>query len=201
MIDDVWIEGLDPDALKAIISFWPSGWTRCGRCVPGSRLPGALELDQLGWVQPVIDSIRALLYASPTDPIPAAMPSASRCSASLNNVYTSKRSGDACRRWGVWQSMGRVGPCFDNAVSEAFNSVLKVEYVHRQHFRSRAETRIKIGAWIADFSNTRRMHSACGFLSPVKFEGQYWVEQALQEAAQKLSTLRGDRQTVSAPCR
>jgi len=31
---------------------------------------------------------------------------------------------------GELQSMGRVGSCFDNAVSEAFNSVLKVEYVH-----------------------------------------------------------------------
>uniref|UniRef100_A0AAU3GWV6 Transposase n=1 Tax=Streptomyces sp. NBC_01401 TaxID=2903854 RepID=A0AAU3GWV6_9ACTN len=29
--------------------------------------------------------------------------------------------------------MGRVGSCFDNAASEAFNSVLKVEYVYRQN--------------------------------------------------------------------
>jgi len=97
--------------------------------------------------------------------------------------YTSKQFGDACRRWGVWQSMGRVGSCFDNAVSEAFNSVLKVEYVHRQHFHTRAEARIRIGTWIADFYNTRRIHSVCGFLSPVEFERQYWAEQVLQEAA------------------
>ncbi|GAA2638379.1 hypothetical protein GCM10010307_36710 [Streptomyces vastus] len=92
----------------------------------------------------------------------------------------------------MWQSMGRVGSCFDSAVSEAFNRVLKVEYVHLQHFHSRAETRIKIGTWIADFYNTHRMHSACGFPSPVEFERQYWVEQVLQEAASRLSTLRGD---------
>ncbi|MCZ4507444.1 IS3 family transposase [Streptomyces sp. ActVer] len=46
--------------------------------------------------------------------------------------YCSRRFRRACRRLGVTQSMGRVGSCFDNAVSEAFNSVLKVEYVHRQ---------------------------------------------------------------------
>ncbi|MFF2479109.1 hypothetical protein [Streptomyces sp. NPDC058066] len=40
--------------------------------------------------------------------------------------------------------MGRVAPCFDNAVSEAFNSVLKVEYAHRHTFATRAEDRIKI---------------------------------------------------------
>ncbi|MER5908906.1 IS3 family transposase [Streptomyces sp. NPDC001982] len=52
--------------------------------------------------------------------------------------------------------------------------MLKVEYVHRQHFRTRTEARIKIGTWIADFYNTRRIHSVCGFLSPVEFERQYW---------------------------
>ncbi|MET9915417.1 hypothetical protein ABZZ74_54105, partial [Streptomyces sp. NPDC006476] len=31
-----------------------------------------------------------------------------------------------------------------NAVSEAFNSVLKVEYVHRHTFRTRTEARIRI---------------------------------------------------------
>ncbi|MGW3957211.1 hypothetical protein ACWEKM_41440, partial [Streptomyces sp. NPDC004752] len=51
--------------------------------------------------------------------------------------YTSRRFKRACRRLGVVQSMGRVGSCFDNAVSEAFNSVLKVEYVHRHSFRTR----------------------------------------------------------------
>ncbi|MFF7601418.1 hypothetical protein [Streptomyces mirabilis] len=38
--------------------------------------------------------------------------------------YQSRRFMRACRRLGVTQSMGRVGSCFDNAVSEAFNSVL-----------------------------------------------------------------------------
>ncbi|GGN20575.1 hypothetical protein GCM10011578_051250 [Streptomyces fuscichromogenes] len=51
--------------------------------------------------------------------------------------------------------MGRVGSCFDNAVSEAFNSVLKVEYVHRHTFATRAAARIRIATWITDFYNTR----------------------------------------------
>ncbi|WP_435192348.1 hypothetical protein [Streptomyces sp. bgisy126] len=33
---------------------------------------------------------------------------------------------------------------FDNAVSEAFNSVLKVEYVHRHAFGTCTEARLKI---------------------------------------------------------
>lgn len=66
--------------------------------------------------------------------------------------------------------MGRVGSALDNAVSESFNNVLKVEFVHRHAFATRAEARIRIATWIADFYNTRRRHSAAGGLPPVEFE-------------------------------
>ncbi|WP_159047327.1 IS3 family transposase [Streptomyces sp. XY332] len=53
--------------------------------------------------------------------------------------YSSRKFHRAYRKLGVTQSMGRVGSCFDNAVSEAFNSVLKVECVHRRTFTTRTE--------------------------------------------------------------
>ncbi|MFM9545047.1 IS3 family transposase, partial [Streptomyces turgidiscabies] len=87
--------------------------------------------------------------------------------------YGSRRFRRACRRLGVFQSMGRVGSCFDNAVSEAFNSVLKVEYVHRHTFATRTEARIRIATWITDFYNSRRLHSVCGFESPIDYEHSY----------------------------
>jgi hypothetical protein len=48
--------------------------------------------------------------------------------------YTSRNFARACHRWGVTRSMDRVGSCFANAASEASNSVLTVEYVHRHTF-------------------------------------------------------------------
>jgi putative transposase len=84
--------------------------------------------------------------------------------------YTSALFNDLCARLGVVQSMGRVGSALDNAVSESFNSVLKVEFVHRQSFATRAEARIRIATWIADFYNTRRRHSAASGLAPAEFE-------------------------------
>lgn len=89
--------------------------------------------------------------------------------------YASRRFRRACRRLGVFQSMGRVGSCFDNAVSEAFNSVLKVEYVHRHTFATRAAARIRIATWITDFYNTRRLHSVCHWKSPIDYEYDYWA--------------------------
>jgi transposase InsO family protein len=75
-------------------------------------------------------------------------------------VYTAAKTATACRALGVVQSMGRVGCALDNAAAEAFNSTLKVEFAHRQTFRTRVEARIKISTWIADFYNTTRRHSA-----------------------------------------
>ncbi|WP_433432294.1 integrase core domain-containing protein [Nonomuraea sp. CA-141351] len=66
--------------------------------------------------------------------------------------------------------MTRACAVTDNAAAEALNSTIKVEYVHRHRFRTRAEARLKIATWIADFYNTTRRHSANDGLSPVTFE-------------------------------
>jgi transposase InsO family protein len=88
----------------------------------------------------------------------------------------------ACTRLGVRQSMGRVGCALDNAAAEAFNSTIKVEYIHRHRFRTRAEARLKIATWIVDFYNSRRRHSACDGMSPIDYE-RFMAEARTAEAA------------------
>jgi transposase InsO family protein len=84
--------------------------------------------------------------------------------------YTSEAYNDLCDRLGVVQSMGRVGSALDNAAAESFNSLIKVEYIHRHYFATRAEARLKIATWITDFYNPRRRHSAAAGLPPIEFE-------------------------------
>ncbi|MEU1409574.1 integrase core domain-containing protein [Streptomyces sp. NPDC005728] len=67
-----------------------------------------------------------------------------------------------------------------NVVSEAFNSVLKVEYVHRHTFVTRAEARLKIATWITGFYNTRRLHSVCGYRSPTDYEHNHRANSTLE---------------------
>jgi len=86
--------------------------------------------------------------------------------------YTAAKTADACQTLGIVQSMGRVGSALDNAAAESFNSTLKVEFVHRHRFATRAEARIKIATWIADFYNTTRRHSANDGVAPIAFERQ-----------------------------
>lgn len=84
--------------------------------------------------------------------------------------YTSRAYNDLCDRLGVVQSMGRVGSALDNAAAESFNSLAKVEYIHRHRFPTRTEARLRIATWITSFYNTRRRHSAVGGQPPVEFE-------------------------------
>lgn len=96
--------------------------------------------------------------------------------------YTSEAYETACRRLGVLQSMGRVGSALDNAAAESFNSTIKVEYIHRHRFTTRAEARLKISTWIVDFYNLRRRHSTCDGMSPIDYE-RFTAAEARQAAA------------------
>ncbi|MBB5157375.1 IS3 family transposase [Saccharopolyspora phatthalungensis] len=47
---------------------------------------------------------------------------------------------------------------------------MKVEFVHQHHFATRAEARLKMATWIADFYNTTHRHSANDGIGPIPFE-------------------------------
>lgn len=83
--------------------------------------------------------------------------------------------------FGMIQSVGRTGVCWDNAVAEAAFSSLKRELISRYRFATRAEARRAIFAWINRY-NTRRRHSTLGYLTPTQWEAQYHQPQANQAA-------------------
>jgi putative transposase len=86
--------------------------------------------------------------------------------------YTSTACIAACERLGLRRSMGRTGSCLDNAVAESWFASLKVELIDRQHYRTRAEARASIFAWIAWY-NRRRLHSTNDYLPPIEWEQQH----------------------------
>ena len=86
--------------------------------------------------------------------------------------YTSSACIAACQRLGLRRSMSRTGSCLDNAVAEAWFASLKVELVHRAHYRTRAEARAAIFGWIAWY-NRFRLHSTRGYLPPIEWEQQH----------------------------
>jgi putative transposase len=74
--------------------------------------------------------------------------------------------------YGMVQSVGRTGVCWDNSVAESAWSSLKRELVHRYRFSTRAEARRAIFAWINRY-NSRRRHSTLGYIAPITWEQQY----------------------------
>jgi putative transposase len=86
--------------------------------------------------------------------------------------YTSTTCINAGERLGLRRSMSRTGSCLDNAVAESWFASLKVELVHRHHYRSRAEARAAIFRWIA-WCNRSRLHSPYGYLPPIAWEQQH----------------------------
>jgi putative transposase len=86
--------------------------------------------------------------------------------------FSSSACVQACQRLRLRRSMSRTGSCLDNAVAESWFASLKVELVHRQHYRTRAEARTAIFAWIAWY-NRFRLHSTNGYLSPIEWEHQH----------------------------
>jgi len=74
--------------------------------------------------------------------------------------------------YGMVQSVGRTGVCWDNAVAESAWSSLKRELVHRYRFDTRAQARRAIFAWISRY-NSHRRHSTLGYIAPIDWEQQY----------------------------
>jgi len=86
--------------------------------------------------------------------------------------YTSVAFGLRCREVGVKPSMGSVGDAYDNAMCESFFATLECELLDRRRFRSQTEARLAIFDFIEGFYNTRRIHSALDYRSPIDYERQ-----------------------------
>ena len=66
--------------------------------------------------------------------------------------------------------MSRKGNPYDNAVMESFYRTLKRELVQDAHYDNPEQARQDIFRYIELYYNTKRIHSAIGWLSPTQFE-------------------------------
>ena len=86
--------------------------------------------------------------------------------------YASGDYTDLLKAHGIQISMSRRGNPYDNAQCESFMKTLKYEEVYRNEYRDLAEARAQIGAFLDMVYNQKRLHSALGYLPPIKFEAQ-----------------------------
>ena len=59
---------------------------------------------------------------------------------------------------------------FDNAMAESFFATLECELLNRTTLSTHAEARAAVFDFVEGWYNTRRRHSALGYVSPLEFE-------------------------------
>ncbi len=84
--------------------------------------------------------------------------------------YTSKDFTALARANGVILSVSRKGECWDNAVAESFFATIKRELISNRTWPTRAGLQRAVFDYIEGWYNTRRLHSALGYLSPAEYE-------------------------------
>jgi len=87
--------------------------------------------------------------------------------------YTSDDHQALLAKHKMLASLSGVGCCYDNAPMESFWGMLKTELVYRQQYRTRAEAKNAIFAYIEGWYNRQRRHSSLGYLSPDQFDHQF----------------------------
>lgn len=92
--------------------------------------------------------------------------------------FTARLFSQACKDIDATQSMGRVGPCSDNAAIENWHSTLEFECFSRQHFATKAEARRVVARFIDGTTESASTPPArCSHLSTTR---RPWQQMPMQ---------------------
>jgi putative transposase len=86
--------------------------------------------------------------------------------------YTSKEYVEKLLAYGFRISMSRKACPWENARAESFMKTLKSEEVHLREYRDLVDAHASIAHFVEQVYNSKRLHSALGYVSPNDFEAQ-----------------------------
>ena len=86
--------------------------------------------------------------------------------------YTSEKYEAALKR--IKHSYSSPGYPYDNAVIEAFHSIIKREWLNRYKIQNIKHAYDLVFEYIETFYNTKRIHCHCNYVSPDEYEKAYY---------------------------
>ena len=92
--------------------------------------------------------------------------------------YTSCQFAATLKRYGLRQSVGRTGICYDNAMAESFFAALKNERVYRTQYPTREHARRDVVRYIEFWYNSKRRHSGLQYRTPQQVHDEYLEQQS-----------------------
>lgn len=84
--------------------------------------------------------------------------------------YACKDYVELLKENGIFISMTQTGNPYENPQAESFIATLKREEVYLCEYDDATEALCRIGYFIEDVYNTKRLHSSLGYLPPAEFE-------------------------------
>ena len=132
------------------------------RRIVGWRVSSSLRADL------ALDALEMAIWARQDDALEGLIHHSDRGVQYLSIRYTDRLADE-----GAVASVGSKGDSYDNALAETVHGLYKTELIRRKGpWRSVDDVELATLEWV-DWYNTRRLHSACGYLPPAEFEARY----------------------------
>jgi putative transposase len=84
---------------------------------------------------------------------------------------------------GTQISTAEKGEAWQNGYAERVIRTIKEEWIELQDYEDYGDARRKIGAFIQDVYNRKRIHSALGYLTPAEYEAAYYQSEHEHQSA------------------
>ena len=109
------------------------------------------------------------------------------CRYSLNDIrvfhsdrgreYDNKTIDEVLETFEIERSLSRKGNPYDNAVSEATNKILKIEFIYQSKFETLQDLELQLAEYIYWY-NYIRIHGSLGYVTPIEYRSKTSLEMA-----------------------
>ena len=85
--------------------------------------------------------------------------------------YDNIKIDNILEAFNIERSLSRKGNPYDNAVSEAMNKILKIEFIYQNKFETLEELELQLAEYIYWYNHIR-IHGSLGYISPINYRNK-----------------------------